>query len=315
MLPFKALLVEGTSGVGKSTLIDTLIRRQVGSRKPRKIRTLVHLAQSHTYGPLAQLEDRGLTAAANLLHLERIVSHLEWLHASVQEHDRPWCFVLIDTLHLTHCVRPGVVKWGDVERFDSRLAELGCKLCFLRVSPVAIWERGITPRQNEQFIQSTLKNSAARSKKFTNISCASRRCLPNCIRDPACRSCSCKTMDCLTTRQTRLGVFGRKKSRPANPWRRELAEDDYRGTCRSLGTWRNPLRFISPPRSRPSGLYLLEQASGARGVAEIRRRHQYIRSVLRQARSLQRNDHVCVLFPHSRTDGALASLQLGGISG
>ncbi len=153
MLPFKALLVEGTSGVGKSTLIDALIRRQVNSGKPRKIRTLVHLAQSHTYGPLAQAEDRGLTAAANLLHLERIVSHLEWLHASVQEHDRPWCFVLIDTLHLTHCVRPGVVKWSDVDVFDNRLAKLGCKLCFLRASPAAIWERGITPRRNEQFIQ------------------------------------------------------------------------------------------------------------------------------------------------------------------
>jgi len=154
MLPFKALLVEGTSGVGKSTLIDALIRRHVNSSKPRKIRTLVHLAQSHTYGPLAQLEDHGsLTAATNLLHLERIVSHLEWLHASVQEHDRPWCFVLIDTLHLTHCVRPGVVTWSDVEIFDNRLAELGCKLCFLGVSPSAIWERGITPRQNEQFIQ------------------------------------------------------------------------------------------------------------------------------------------------------------------
>jgi hypothetical protein len=22
-----------------------------------------------------------------------------------------WCFVSIDTLHLTHCVRPGVVQW------------------------------------------------------------------------------------------------------------------------------------------------------------------------------------------------------------
>lgn len=154
MGPFKALLVEGTSGVGKSTLIDALIRRQVGSRKPRKIRTLIHLAQSHTYGPLAQLEDHGmLTAAENVLHLERIVSHFEWLHAGVQEHDRSWRFVLIDTLHLTHCVRPGVVKWSDVDVFDNRLAKLGCKLCFLRVSPVAIWDHGITPRQNEQFIQ------------------------------------------------------------------------------------------------------------------------------------------------------------------
>ena len=152
--PFKALLVEGTSGVGKSTLIDTLIRRHVEAAQPRKIRTLVHLAQSHTYGPLAVPEDNGtLTAEENVAHLERIVSIVEWLHASVQEHTRPWCFVIIDALHLTHCVRPGVVKWSDVETFDHRLAALGCKLLFLKASPSAIWERGIMPRVNEQFMQ------------------------------------------------------------------------------------------------------------------------------------------------------------------
>jgi len=107
MTPFQALLVEGTSGVGKSTLVDALIRRHVASSEPRKIRTLVHLAQSHTYGPLALPEDDGtLTVDANLRHLERIVGTVEWLHAGVQEHERPWCFVLVDTLHLTHCVRP-----------------------------------------------------------------------------------------------------------------------------------------------------------------------------------------------------------------
>lgn len=154
MVPFKALLVEGTSGVGKSTLIDALIRRHVGASKPRKIRTLVHLAQSHTYGPLAVPENLGtLTVEANLRHLERIVGMLEWLHASVQEHARPWCFVLLDTLHLTHCVRPGVVKWSGVEPFDRRLALVGCKLLLVRASPTTILERGIVPRRNEQFMK------------------------------------------------------------------------------------------------------------------------------------------------------------------
>jgi hypothetical protein len=152
--PFNALLVEGTSGVGKSTLIDALLRRHVAEAPPRKIRTLVHLAQSHTYGPLAVPEDRGtLSVAENIRHLERIVSHLEWLHASAQEHSQPWSFVVIDTLHLTHCVRPGVVHWNDVAPFDDRLAVIGCKVLFLEASAAALWERGIQPRVNEQFIR------------------------------------------------------------------------------------------------------------------------------------------------------------------
>jgi hypothetical protein len=158
MAPFKALLVEGTSGVGKSTLIDALLRRRVETSEPRKVRTLVHLAQSHTYGPLAEPEDSGrLTVEENVRHLERIVGLIEWLQAGVREHTRPWCFVLVDTLHLTHCVRPGAVKWSDVAPFDRRLAELGCKLVFLKTTAEAIWERGIKPRANEQFMQQYAK--------------------------------------------------------------------------------------------------------------------------------------------------------------
>jgi hypothetical protein len=153
MQPFKALLIEGTSGAGKSTLIDALLRRHIESRTPRKIRSLTHLAQSHTYGPLVAAEDDGtLTVAQNLAHLDRIITHLEWLHSSVQEHDRPWSFAVIDTLHLTHCARPGVVGWQDLTTIDSRLASLGCKLVFLAASADALWSRGILPRRNEQFI-------------------------------------------------------------------------------------------------------------------------------------------------------------------
>ncbi len=153
MQPFKALLVEGTSGVGKSTLIDTLIRRHVGSAKSRKLRSIVHLAQSHTYGPLAGHEDAGtLTVQENKAHLERITGMLEWLHGSVQEHSAPWCFVILDTLHITQCARPGAVQWNDVQSFDQRLTSLECKLLFLKVSPTSLWERGIMPRTNEQFL-------------------------------------------------------------------------------------------------------------------------------------------------------------------
>jgi hypothetical protein len=153
MTPFNSLIVEGTSGVGKSTLIDALLRRHAMVAEPRRLRSTVHLAQSHTYGPLAWGEDHGtLTVAENQRHLERIVGILEWLHLSVQQHSKPWCFSVLDTLHLTHCVRPGAVEWPDVAIFDRRLAALGCKLIFLRAKAETIWERGITPRINQEFI-------------------------------------------------------------------------------------------------------------------------------------------------------------------
>jgi len=153
MTPFKAVLVEGTSGAGKSTLIDALIRRHVATSPPRKLRSVIHLAQSHTYGPLAGREDCGtLTVADNLQHLDRITGMLEWLHHSVQGQTKPWCFVIVDTLHLTHCVRPGVVQWTDVAAIDRRLAALGCKVLLLQASPQVLWERGIEARVKEQFL-------------------------------------------------------------------------------------------------------------------------------------------------------------------
>jgi hypothetical protein len=158
MTPFKGMIVEGTSGVGKSTLIDALLRRHAATAEPRRIRSVMHLAQSHTYGPLAWGEDEGtLTVAENQHHLDRIVSTIEWLHHSVQAHHKPWCFAILDTLHLTHCVRPGVVKWNDIASYDQRLADLGCKLVFLRANAETIWERGISPRVNEQFLQEYAK--------------------------------------------------------------------------------------------------------------------------------------------------------------
>jgi hypothetical protein len=152
--PFNALLVEGIPGIGKSTLIDALIRRHVNSAAVRQTRTFVHLCQAHTFGPLASPEDAGtLTVSDNLNHLERIVSIIEWLQRSVQDHRRQSCFVLIDTLHLTHCLRPGVLTWQDVAAFDCRLARLGCRLAVLQASPEVIWERSIAARTTWSFLR------------------------------------------------------------------------------------------------------------------------------------------------------------------
>ncbi len=151
---FHALLVEGIPGIGKTTLIDALLRRHVAAAGARQVRTLVYLSQTHTYGPLAPGEDAGtLTVHDNLAHLEQIVRMVEWLRAGVQQQTRPACFVLIDTLHLTHCVRPGVLTWADAAPFDRRLAAAGCKLLVLQAAAEVVWQRAIEARADWPFLR------------------------------------------------------------------------------------------------------------------------------------------------------------------
>jgi thymidylate kinase len=144
---FNALLVEGIPGIGKSSLLDALVRRHLDLVATGKVRTLVHLSQAHTMGPLAAAEDDGApNSEQNREHLERIVAMLERLHESVQGQRQPSAFVLIDTLHLTQCLRPGLLAWLDVAAFDQRLAALGCRLLLLRGATDVVWDRCIKAR-------------------------------------------------------------------------------------------------------------------------------------------------------------------------
>jgi len=54
-------------------------------------------------------------------------------------------------------MRPGIVKWANVAAFDQRLAALRCKLLFLRAKPETIWDRGVKPRIDQQFIRKYAK--------------------------------------------------------------------------------------------------------------------------------------------------------------
>lgn len=150
----RLLLIEGVPGLGKSTVLDRLVRRHVAAAGERRVRTLVHLTQAHTYGPLAPREDAGtLTREESLEHLEGLVRLLEWLAAAVAAESRTKCFALVDTLHLTHCLRPGAVTWDDVAPFDRRLAAAGCRLLLLDGDDATIRERSVRARTETSFVR------------------------------------------------------------------------------------------------------------------------------------------------------------------
>ncbi len=149
----RLLLVEGVPGVGKSTLIDELARRHVANAEPRRLRTFLHLTQAHTYGPLAPDEDAGtLSRAACLDHIGRVVDVLEWFITSLRAETKPKCFALVDCLHLTACLRPGVVAWADVAGIDQRLASIGARLVLLDASDATVAARAVHDRAESQFI-------------------------------------------------------------------------------------------------------------------------------------------------------------------
>ena len=150
----RILLIEGVPGIGKSTILDNLLRSYVQNEARGKLRTIMSLAQTHTYGPLAVGEDQGtLTKEENLNHLNYVVTWLEWIAKNSRNQRRPKSFLLIDTLHLTQCLRPGVVKWEDVISVDRRLAAIGCKLLLIDANENTILKRTIEDRADTEFIR------------------------------------------------------------------------------------------------------------------------------------------------------------------
>jgi hypothetical protein len=115
---------------------------------------LLYLTQAHTFGPLVPGDDAGtLTIEQNLAHLDEIGEVLSWhVHALAREAE-PKLYALLDTLHLTHCHRPGVLGFDDVRALDERLAALGARLLLLRAEPQTLWERCLVARRGSDFLR------------------------------------------------------------------------------------------------------------------------------------------------------------------
>lgn len=142
-------LVEGTAGVGKSTLITQMVQTYI--REQAALRTLLHLSQDHTYGPLDPDNINNLiTAEENWAYLERVYGTLSFLSSPTGTPATLAC--IVETLHLTLALRPGLLTRKQILDYDERLAELGCKLVFIHISSQAHWQRCIWERRNNGFI-------------------------------------------------------------------------------------------------------------------------------------------------------------------
>jgi thymidylate kinase len=141
----KILLIEGIPGSGKTTLIKAIVTKYVAQIE--SIKTFICLSQSHTYHPVVSDEENFYASKEqNLKHLEKIFKLLHWNVSISKNKLSNKFFCIIDTLHITHCFRPGNISWTDIKEYDSQLADINCKLIFLKVLPETIMQRSILPR-------------------------------------------------------------------------------------------------------------------------------------------------------------------------
>jgi hypothetical protein len=139
------LLIEGTCATGKSTLMKGLLRKYAWEQD--KPRTLLHLTQAHTYFPLVSEDLKHVPGKKEHRELLRkILAMLDWNTQGLMP--RKWFMLhgLIDTLHLTHTFRPGILSWTEMSYVDQRLAEIGTRMIFLRANRETLWERLIAER-------------------------------------------------------------------------------------------------------------------------------------------------------------------------
>ena len=129
------LLVEGTCGAGKTTLSAALARKEGVQLLPQRL----------TYGVVAPLEQlRALDDGLNHVLLGRLI---DWLKRT----DRPDRWLVVDSLHLTQWVRPGVLGLSSFASIDKQLARIGARGVLLVVTRETVRQRVIVGRAKTPF--------------------------------------------------------------------------------------------------------------------------------------------------------------------
>jgi hypothetical protein len=128
-----------------------MIRHQM--QRDVRINTLLRLGQGHTYAPLRPDEvNSPLRAEDQLRTLARMYETLAFVSHPSGSPSGPPFICVVETLHLTLAVRPGLLSLQQILDYDAKLSSLGCRLIFIQVSPQTLWQRCIWERRKNGFI-------------------------------------------------------------------------------------------------------------------------------------------------------------------
>ena len=123
MSRMRFLIIEGAMGTGKTSVAGHLIKKATANMQD--MASIVYLNASITYAPLkAEEKTMPTTVEDNIAHLERICDTLTWLAeaAALYGTTDQWCCV--DSLHITQCLRPGLLSIRQAMDFDARLKKI-----------------------------------------------------------------------------------------------------------------------------------------------------------------------------------------------
>jgi hypothetical protein len=152
----RVVIVEGVCGAGKTTLV-----RNASEVLPSTTR---FLTQKVTYGPIAPLEDSNtLDDQTNRRHLLDIVASIRTALESSN-------LVVVDTLHITQFVRPGILSLESFLEVDEALRQLGASLAILRIGEEQIRMRAVVARQNTGFARYARKFGATEAELARHFS-------------------------------------------------------------------------------------------------------------------------------------------------
>ena len=139
---FRAVVVEGVAGSGKSSLLEALLAHP--SFVNRSCSSSLVLTEHHTQRVLEAAGARSSLRVED--HLGLLGSHADYLTVIASRLDRmtrwkrdqlesPRFTAIVERFHLTHVLNYAHLEWSDVAALDQRLASLGAVLCVTTADP------------------------------------------------------------------------------------------------------------------------------------------------------------------------------------